>query len=90
MSTGPAKDIGYSSALLTGSVNPKASNTSYYFQYGPTKAYGGQSTIADAGAGASSVSIAVPIGGLQPITVYHYRSSPSMRPAPRWAPTARS
>jgi hypothetical protein len=73
VSTGAAKDVSYSSADLTGNVNPKASNTSYYFQFGATKAYGGQSTIADAGAGSSSVAVAVPIGGLQPLTVYHYR-----------------
>ena len=32
----------YASATLTGSVNPNGSDTSYYFQYGPTRAYGGQ------------------------------------------------
>lgn len=73
VSTGPAKLISYSSAVLTGIVNPKASNTSYYFQYGPTRAYGGQSAIADAGAGTSNVSVAIGVGGLQPLTVYHYR-----------------
>lgn len=73
VSTGAAKQVSYSSAVLTGAVNPKASNTSYYFQYGITKGYGGQSAIADAGAGSSSVKVAVPLAGLQPITLYHYR-----------------
>lgn len=73
VSTGGAKAISYGSATLTGTVDPNASNTSYYFQYGLTKAYGGQTAIADAGAGVKSVKVALPISGLQPITVYHYR-----------------
>ena len=73
VATGPAKSVTFDSATLTGSVNPQASNTSYYFQFGLSKAYGGQTAIADAGAGSSAVKVKLPIGGLQPITVYHYR-----------------
>ncbi|HEX4482970.1 MAG TPA: hypothetical protein VH081_04230 [Solirubrobacteraceae bacterium] len=71
--TGGAKEISYASAVLAGNVNPNASNTSYYFQYGPTKAYGSQTAISDAGAGSSAVPVRLAISGLQPITVYHYR-----------------
>jgi hypothetical protein len=71
--TGSAREVSYGSAVLTGSVNPNGSDTSYYFQYGVTRAYGGQSAIADAGAGTASRSIALAVGGLQPLTVYHYR-----------------
>jgi hypothetical protein len=73
ISTGAAREVSYSSAVLTGSVNPKGSATSYYFQYGPTKAYGGQSAIAGAGAGSRRVSVRLSVSGLQPLTVYHYR-----------------
>jgi hypothetical protein len=73
VSTGKARNVSYSSALLTGTVNPNGSNTSYYFQYGPTRAYGAQSAIADAGSGTHPVSVRIAISGLQPITVYHYR-----------------
>jgi hypothetical protein len=73
VSTGGAHEVSYGSATLTGSVNPNGGNTSYYFQYGPTKAYGGQSTIAGAGAGTHTVSVSAPITGLQPLTVYHFR-----------------
>ena len=48
VSTGSAKQVSFGSALLTGSVNPNGANTSYYFQYGPTRALGFQSAIADA------------------------------------------
>jgi hypothetical protein len=73
VSTRGAREVSYSSAVLTGSVNPNGANTSYYFQYGINKNYGAQTAIADAGAGTKAVSVRLPIAGLQPLTVYHYR-----------------
>jgi hypothetical protein len=73
VNTNGAREVSYGSAVLTGSVNPNGSNTSYYFQYGLTKAYGSQTAIADAGSGGKAVPVRLPISGLQPITVYHYR-----------------
>lgn len=73
VSTGAARQVGYGSATLAGSINPEGVSTSYYFQYGPTKAYGGQSAIASAGAGTKAVAVALAIAGLQPLTIYHYR-----------------
>ena len=72
-STGAAQQVTYGSATLLGSVDPRGSDTSYYFQYGPTKAYGGQTAIADAGAGTHTVGVSLSVAGLQPLTVYHYR-----------------
>lgn len=73
VSTGRAASVSYGSATLEGSIDPNGGNTSYYFQYGVTKAYGGQTAIADAGAGTHTVKVSLPISGLQPLTVYHYR-----------------
>jgi hypothetical protein len=73
VSTRPAHQVSYGSANLSGSVNPHGSDASYYFQYGPTKAYGGQTAIADAGSGTRSIAVTLPVTGLQPLTVYHYR-----------------
>jgi hypothetical protein len=73
VSTGGSKHVAYSTAAVAGAVNPESSATSYYFQYGPTKAYGGQSAIASAGAGDKAVSVTADLSGLQPLTVYHYR-----------------
>jgi hypothetical protein len=73
VSTGGAHEVGYASAVLGGSVNPNGKDASYYFQYGPTRAYGGQTAIADAGAGTHAVTVRLPVSGLQPLTVYHYR-----------------
>jgi hypothetical protein len=71
--TGAAASVSYGTATLIGQVAPHGSNTSYYFQYGPTRAYGAQTPLADAGAGTAVVKVAVPVSGLQPITVYYYR-----------------
>jgi hypothetical protein len=73
VSTGAAEAVSYGSATLTGSIDPHGSTTSYYFQYGPTRAFGAQTAIASAGAGVSAVRVTVPIGGLQPITTYYFR-----------------
>jgi hypothetical protein len=71
--TGGAREVAYSTAAVLGTVNPGGEGTSYYFQYGPTRAYGGQSGIGAVGAGTKGVQIAAGLGGLQPLTVYHYR-----------------
>jgi hypothetical protein len=73
VNTTGAHEVSYASAVLAGSVNPNGSNTSYYFQYGLTKAYGSQTAIADAGSGSKAVPVRLAISGLQPLTVYHYR-----------------
>lgn len=72
-STGGATAVGFSTATLNGTVNPRGSDASYYFQYGPTKAYGLQTGILDAGAASKGVHVAVAISGLAPLTQYHYR-----------------
>jgi hypothetical protein len=73
VSTGGATAVGFGSATLNGAVNPRGSDASYYFQYGPTKAYGLQTGILDAGAGTKGVRVAIAIAGLAPLTQYHYR-----------------
>jgi hypothetical protein len=73
VSTGAAQQVSYDSAVLTGTVNPRGSATSYYFQYGPTTQLGGQTAIADAGAGTGAVKVSVPVSGLQPLTAYYFR-----------------
>jgi hypothetical protein len=73
VSTGSAKHVTYGTATLTGSVNPHGADASYFFQYGPTKAYGLQTAVADAGHGKSTVRVSLPVAGLQPLTKYHFR-----------------
>jgi hypothetical protein len=73
VSTGPASAVSYGSATLIGSIDPRGSNTTYYFQYGSTKAFGAQTALADAGAGKVPATISVAVSGLQPVTTYYYR-----------------
>jgi hypothetical protein len=73
VTTGGAQAVSFSSATLTGTIDPNGANTSYYFQYGPTKLYGFQTAIADAGAGSKTVTVKLAIAGLAPLTEYHYR-----------------
>jgi hypothetical protein len=71
--TGGASSVGYGSATLLGAIDPHGSATSYYFQYGPTAAYGSQTPLAQVGAGTGTVKVSAAISGLQALTVYHYR-----------------
>jgi hypothetical protein len=58
--------------VLKGRVNPRGATTEYYFQYGPTIAYGSQTPPAAAG-DTGEVKVAHAVSGLEPNTVYHFR-----------------
>jgi hypothetical protein len=72
--TGGVRHVLSSSALLTATVPP---NTTYYFQYGPSPAYGSQTATATATVSAGSALTKVPVGqavsGLLAGATYHYR-----------------
>jgi len=61
------------SVTLLGKVNPQGSATTYYFQYGTSKAYGTQTGPVAAGSGTAAVNASAPIVGLIPHTGYHFR-----------------
>jgi hypothetical protein len=71
--TGGVSAVGYSTATLTGAVNPKGREMLYYFQYGLTSAYTAQTALLDAGGGTATVHVSVALSGLAPLTTYHYR-----------------
>lgn len=73
VSTGSASSITFSSAILSGSVNPNGQITNYVFQYGTTSGYGGQTPLGPAGNGTISIRLTQSVAGLQPGTTYHYR-----------------
>ena len=72
-STGSARHVSGSTAELTGNVNPRGQETSYYFQYGPTIAYGAQTPTTAVGSGTGGVKVNQVVTGLQVGAVYHYR-----------------
>jgi hypothetical protein len=61
-------------ANLNGTINPNGSETTYYFKYGTTAAYGSTSPPAPKaiGQGTAGVGVGVHLAGLAPNTTYHY------------------
>ena len=68
-----ATEVTATSALLRAYVNPEDHSTTYYFEYGPSTAYGSSTVPASAGNDDDSVLVATPVGGLGTETAYHYR-----------------
>ncbi len=70
-------DVSAGAAVLEATINPGATSTTYYFQYGTSKAYGEQVPAPPGEAiGSGGTDVEVPaqrIEGLAPGTVYHYR-----------------
>jgi hypothetical protein len=60
-------------ATLAGGVYPNGLATSYWWQYGPTTAYGQQTTATSIGAGHGPVVTTASLTGLAAATTYHYR-----------------
>jgi|GEM_PF-1114666 hypothetical protein len=63
-------------ARLYGTVNPHNSATTYFFEYGPTDAYGTSvplSEDAEVPPGNSAQTVSQDLTGLSPTTTYHYR-----------------
>jgi hypothetical protein len=71
------EDVQEAGATLTGTVNPNAVETHYYFEYGTTTAYEDGDVPAapgtDAGSGTAAVAASAAISGLSGGTTYHYR-----------------
>jgi hypothetical protein len=69
--TGPAKDVGTTTATLTGTVAP--GGTTYRFVYGTTTAYDAQTIEQTTAAGTEPEAVSAALQGLTPSTTYHYR-----------------
>lgn len=73
VTTGTAASIGFSTATLSGSVNPQGVPTTYYFEYGTTLAYGSKTAAQSADSGTSARAVTAALAGLSGSTTYHYR-----------------
>lgn len=71
--TGETAALTSSSATLKGSIDPNNQQTSYYFQYGQSTAYGEQTSPMSLGSGTQSIHVSAPVTGLTVYTAYHYR-----------------
>jgi hypothetical protein len=61
------------SAQLQGGVYPNGTDTTYWWEYGTTSAYGQTTTPNDIGSGTSAVPVSDSLTGLSPGATYHYR-----------------
>jgi hypothetical protein len=70
VSTGSAHPSGVG-VRLEGSIDPNGEAATYYFQYGPTTAYGSQTTTQNLAAGTTKINVSQVVTGL--LSGYHYR-----------------
>jgi hypothetical protein len=73
ITTGKATKVATTTATLHGTVDPNGTATSYVFEIGPTRLYGGKTAVKSAGGGAKPVRVSAPIFTAAPATRYHYR-----------------
>ncbi len=71
VSTAGVEHVHGSSAQLDGVVDPNGLETSYFFRYGPTVAYGQQTKPVPVGHGTTAVKVGQTVTGL--LAGYHYR-----------------
>jgi phosphodiesterase/alkaline phosphatase D-like protein len=73
VTTGTASALNAGGATVSGTVNPNRLDTSYYFEFGTTSAYGLQTSPAGAGALTTVKPVTGTLTGLAPDQTYHYR-----------------
>ena len=74
-STGGVNHVRGTTGQLNGVINPNGLETSYFFQYGPTVAYGSQTKSVAVGKGVKTIKVGQSVTGLLP--GYHYRIAAS-------------
>jgi hypothetical protein len=74
VTTGNADKVTDTTATLTGTVNSNGEETTYFFEYGTTTAYGTKTSVETVGGkGKADKAVKEAIAGLSPNTLYHFR-----------------
>ncbi len=73
VTTEEAEDVGRLGATFEGSYSGDGLDTSYYFEYGPTTAYGEKTAVVDGGTASGAQSVGIPVTGLNAYAPYHFR-----------------
>jgi DNA-binding beta-propeller fold protein YncE len=71
--TNPATDVTTASATLNGTVNPRGTAATAYFEWGTSTAYGSTTPTQNSGDGTSASALSAGISGLSAGTTYHFR-----------------
>jgi hypothetical protein len=75
VSSGAASEVTVGAVTLSGAIDPQGWETSYYFEYGPSAAYGSRWPSIDVVLGGlnGAQGVVSDVQNLQPRTLYHYR-----------------
>lgn len=73
----PPTDVGSGQATLQGSVNPAASETQAWFEWGTSTSYGNSTPAVNLGNGTNTVPVSSTLNGLAENQGYHYRMAAS-------------
>jgi hypothetical protein len=73
--TGPTKSVSTTSAVITGTVNPNGTATSFWFWYGLSKTYTTHTAGQTGLTGTSAIPVYADLNNLLPNTTYYYRIS---------------
>jgi len=65
--------VGYDDAALSGTIDPRGTQTSYYFEYGNSQTYGAHTAEVTVGSGTSDVQAMQSVDSLAEGTTYHFR-----------------
>lgn len=71
--TSDADQVTRNSVRLNGTVDPRGTATTWFFEFGLTTQYGSSTVVQNAGAGSSVVQAQTPNVAVQPGQTYHYR-----------------
>jgi hypothetical protein len=71
--TAAASHVTASSATFNGLINPEALSTTWYFEYGPTTAFGSKTPVKTLAASPNISSLSAAVSNLAPQATYHYR-----------------
>jgi len=71
--TGSASSITATSAVVSGTVNPKGRGSTMWFEYGTSTGYGSKTPVQDAGFGTVDKTFTATLSGLKTGTTYHFR-----------------
>ena len=71
--TGTATAVGSTTATINGAIDTNGAATSWNVQYGTTTSYGVSTNPQTIANSATPVAVSVPLSGLAPLTLFHYR-----------------
>ncbi|OGF50414.1 MAG: hypothetical protein A2231_02665 [Candidatus Firestonebacteria bacterium RIFOXYA2_FULL_40_8] len=73
MNTDTAGSVTFSSAALSGTVNPNGLNSTVYFEWGTTQTYGNTTARQSVGGGTTNINVNAALTNLSADTLYNYR-----------------